>query len=166
MKLNGKNIITDKDITVTGGNNPGNTLSDILENHDNNITKLKSEVKWLYKYGGVGGGSGGGGGSINWGIHATLGGRTLVNGSTISLSQEDSTLYSLSISIKNGNGNFSVEYTYDNGKIGRLTLNPENNWKESVTLNLPTNSFINITVSDGSEIKTIETNYVTNPYSF
>lgn len=166
MKLNGKNIITDKDITVTGGNNPGNTLSDILENYDNNITKLKSEVKWLYKYGGVGGGSGGGGGSINWGIHATLGGRTLVNGSTISLSQEDSTLYSLSISIKNGNGNFSVEYTYDNGKIGRLTLNPENNWKESVTLNLPTNSFINITVSDGSDIKTIETNYVTNPYSF
>ena len=169
MKLNGKNIITDQDITVTGGNNPGNSLSDVLQSHDKSINSLKGEIKWLYKYGGTGSGGGGGagGGSTSWAIYAVLGGRTLVNGGTVSLTQDgNSTIYTLNLSIKNGNGNYSVTYYYDKGKFGRLTLNPENGWKASVSLNLPSNDVINIVVSDGSEEKNIETNYVTNPYTF
>ena len=168
MKLNGKNIITDQDITITGGN-LGNNLSEVLQNHDSDISKLKGEVKWLYKYGGVGSGGGGGagGGSSTWGIHATLGGRTLTNGGTIPLNQgEDNISYVLTVAIKNGNGNYFVEYTYDGGKFGRMTLNSENGWKDSTTISLPRNSFINIQVSDGSDIKNLETTYITNPYRF
>ena len=46
MKLNGtKNIITDKDITITGASHLGDTLSDILESQQEDIAKLKSNVK-------------------------------------------------------------------------------------------------------------------------
>ena len=80
MKLNGKNIITDKDITITGADNLGDSLSDILQNQQTDINSLKSNVKWLYKYGGTGSGGGGGtGSSKDWGIFATLGGRTLID---------------------------------------------------------------------------------------
>ena len=166
MKLNGKNIITDKDITVTGAKNLGDNLSDILQEQQSNIDSLKSNVKWLYKYGGTGSGGGGGtGSSKDWGIFATLGGRTLTDKGIISLSG-DSDIYQLVISIRNGNGNYSVDFTYDNGKSGRATLTPENSWKTVISLNLPKNSFINITVTDGSDVKNIETTYITNPYSF
>lgn len=60
MKLNGKNIILDSDVTVTESSS---SLSEVLKSHSNDLEKLKSNVKWLYKYGGVGSGSGSGGGS-------------------------------------------------------------------------------------------------------
>jgi hypothetical protein len=59
MKLNGKNIILDSDVTVAESSN---SLSEVLKSYSNDLEKLKSNVKWLYKYGGVG--SGGGGGTI------------------------------------------------------------------------------------------------------
>ena len=59
MKLNGKNIILDSDVTVTESSS---SLSEVLKSHSNDLEKLKSNVKWLYKYGGVG--SGGGGGQV------------------------------------------------------------------------------------------------------
>ena len=166
MKLNGKNIITDKDITVTGAKNLGDNLSDILQEQQSSIDSLRSNVKWLYKYGGTGSGGGGGtGSSKDWGIFATLGGRTLIDKGIISLSG-DSDIYQLFISIRNGNGNYSVDITYDNGKTDKAVLTPENGWKTVISLNLPKNSFINITVTDGSDVKNIETTYITNPYSF
>ena len=171
MKLNGRNIITDQDITVTGASNLGNNLSDILQNQDNDIKKLKGEVKWLYKYGGVGSGGGGGGdnaggSSSSWAVYATLGGRTLVNGGTVSLPNGSAT-YNLSISVKNGNGNYSVKYTYaDGSKSGRMTLNADNGWESSTTINIETNSVINVTVEDGSKTINIQTDYITNPYRF
>ena len=168
MKLNGKNIITDNDITVTGGKNLGDNLSNVLQNQQNEIDTLKSNVKWLYKYGGVGGSGGGAGGGItNWSIYATLGGRTITNGGTLYISNNnDTTSYQLTIAIKNGNSNYSVEFTYDDVKSGRTSLGPENGWKTTLSLNLAKNSFINITVTDGSDIKSVECDYITNPYVF
>ena len=68
-----KNFITDKDILITSANHSGETLEDIfdgvedtLDKHQDEIDKLKSNLKYVYSYGGVGGrgsGSGGGGGS-------------------------------------------------------------------------------------------------------
>ena len=59
MKLNnGQNIINDQDINLTGSN-IGKTLSSFLNKQQEDIDKLKSNVKWLYKYGGVGSGGGG-----------------------------------------------------------------------------------------------------------
>ena len=63
MKLNGiSNIITDKDITLTGNKNLGKSLSSVIEENDERINSLEQNIKFLYEHGGVGGGSGSGGG--------------------------------------------------------------------------------------------------------
>ena len=64
MKFNGKNIITDDDITLTG-ENIGEKLSDVLGELQSKTKKLESNVKWIYKYGGVGSGGGGGDSASN-----------------------------------------------------------------------------------------------------
>jgi len=63
---NTTNLITTDDIIVTSSvSELGENLSDILESQSNDIAQLKSNVKWIAKYGGVGGGgSGSGGGGI------------------------------------------------------------------------------------------------------
>jgi hypothetical protein len=43
----------------------GHSLSDVLQQQQTDINSLKSNVKWIYKYGGVGSGAGGGGGSAS-----------------------------------------------------------------------------------------------------
>lgn len=169
MKLNGKNIITDKDITVTEAQNLGDNLSEILQKHQRDLDSLKGNVKWLYKYGGTGSGGGGGtGGGSNskWDIFATLGGRTLSANGVVSLSKSDNSNYTLSLSIKNGNGYYSITISYDGGKSTTLTLSPDNGWKTNLTLYLPKNEKINIVADDGSDIKQIECDYITNPYEF
>ena len=56
MRINGKNIITTDDISVTKDlSNLGESLSDIILNQSEELDKLNSNIKWLYKYGGVGG---------------------------------------------------------------------------------------------------------------
>ena len=61
MKYNGTdNIITDNDILVTSGNGSNKNLHAVIEEQQYDIDTLKSNVKWIYKYGGVGTGSGGG----------------------------------------------------------------------------------------------------------
>lgn len=54
MKHNKRNIITSEDVTLLGSNS-GKTLDEVIENIQNSQDQLKSNVKWLYKYGGVGG---------------------------------------------------------------------------------------------------------------
>lgn len=58
------NIITTDDITVSSDlNNLGKTVSEVLLEQNEKLSKLSSNVKWLAKYGGVGGSGTGGGGS-------------------------------------------------------------------------------------------------------
>ena len=91
MKLNnGQNIINDQDINLTGSN-IGKTLSSFLNKQQEDVDKLKSNVKWLYKYGGVGSGGGGtgSGSSSNYSVFATLDskqiGTTIGEANTIAL---------------------------------------------------------------------------------
>ena len=64
MKYNGtNNIITDNDILVTSGSGSNKDLHTVIEEQQYDIDTLKSNVKWIYKYGGVGSGTGGGSGS-------------------------------------------------------------------------------------------------------
>ena len=59
-----QNIITDGDVIVTSPSKIGKTLDEVLVEQQSDIDKLKSNVKYIYAYGGVGGsGSGGGTGS-------------------------------------------------------------------------------------------------------
>ena len=46
MKLNGKkNIITDRDVTITGDKNLGDSLHSVIAKHPTDLDKLKSNVK-------------------------------------------------------------------------------------------------------------------------
>ena len=164
MKLNGnKNIILDTDITITDPTNFGDSLSDVLNKQQEDINNLKSNVKWIYKYGGVGSGSGGGG-TNKWAIVATLDGKTIQNGNTISLDSEIST-YVLDIRISGATTSFYVEYSY--GNVSRtMTLSAENGWRSKITVNLTDNGHVAISASDGSLIKSVEANYITTPYIF
>jgi hypothetical protein len=70
-----QNIITDGDIVITSPYKNGKTLNEVLVEQQSDIDKLKSNVKYIYAYGGVGnnGGSGGSGGTgdIDLGGYAT-----------------------------------------------------------------------------------------------
>ena len=59
MRLNNNSkIITEDDIIMSDGIN---SLSDVLSSHQEQLSKLSSNLKWIYKYGGVGGTGGSGG---------------------------------------------------------------------------------------------------------
>lgn len=165
MKLNGnKNIILDTDVTITDPNCIGDSLSEVLQRQQTDIEQLKSNVKWIYKYGGVGSGSGGGGGAGKWSIVATLDGKAIQNGNTISLDTNTSS-YTLDIRISGATNSFYVEYGY--GNISRsITLSAENGWREKIVIDLTSNGHISISASDGSVIKSVEADYITTPYIF
>lgn len=170
MKLNKThNIITDGDITITGENkNLGNSLSEIIQSHEDSINKLKSNVKWLYKYGGVGSGTGGSGtgGSGKWGFSASLGGRRLEDGQTIPLDGAGNYLFSISIS-RAGGAQYSVSLSFDGSEsIGPIVLAAQNGWTYMTNIQLKRNSILNIQINDGNEIRNISVNYITNPYKF
>lgn len=60
MRLNNNSkIVSDDDIIMSDGSS---TLSDKLSSITNDVNSLKTNVKWIYKYGGVGSGSGNGDG--------------------------------------------------------------------------------------------------------
>ena len=168
MKRNGKNIILSDDITIKSGTHQGENLEEILERQDSEIEKLKSNVKWIYKYGGVGSGRGGGPDTSSWSIYARLG-ENFINGETIILPKKG--LYKLEIRINNpSGGTFKVTYTYSNSgsTLSRTaTLNIDNSWTLEEMISLDSNSKITIKILDGNaEIKTVESNYITQSYTF
>lgn len=174
MKFNGKNIITDDDITLTG-ENIGEKLSDVLGELQSKTKKLESNVKWIYKYGGVGGsgGSGGsGGGSGDYILYAELDGKQLA-GRNISLPSKGR--YTLNFKIQRPNGaNYNVVYKYttinSNNVIStieesvRLTI--DNNYEYTVDINLNNNDTITVTATDDiyNITKQASANYITQPY--
>lgn len=163
MKLNGKkNIITDRDVTITGDKNLGDSLHSVIAKHQTDLDKLKSNVKWLFKYGGVGSGTGGGSAPGKWSVVATLDGKTISNNNKISLNQDISS-YVLDIRISGASTSYYVEYSY--GNISRsISLSADNGWRFKQNIDLTSNGHITITVSDGSLIKTVEADYITAPY--
>ena len=169
MKRNGKNIILSSDVTVESGSNRGKNLDEILEKQDSEIRELKSNVKWVYKYGGVGSGKGGGPGiSTAWSIYARLGGE-LINGETIILSGKGS--YKLSLKINNPAGgvfNATYEYLHSGTTTSRtVKLNQDNAWTLEETIFLDSNSKIRVEVLDeNNETKWVESNYIVQSYSF
>lgn len=167
MKFNGKtNIITDKDITITD-ERLGDSLSDILHAQQEDINKLKGNIKWIYKYGGVGSGSGSGsgGGSARWSINATLDGQLIRSGNIIAL-DPDRSVYTLTIKISGGSENFNVVYSTAPGVSNSVQLNADNKWTFSVQLNLTQNNRISVAADNNSEIKNVEAQYIVQPYVF
>lgn len=170
MKLNGNNIITDNDVTMTG-QYIGETLDTVLNKQEQDIDELKGNVKWIYQNGGVGGNGGNGGGySKDWSIYAKLNNIQLKENSPIILNGNGQ--YQLDISINNPGGGIylaTVSYINNNGKqtIKGINLIIDNAYKKSVTLTLNTNDTIIIEViNQDGETKQINSQYITVPYNF
>ena len=169
MKLNGNNIIIDNDITLTGKHS-GETLDVILDKQQEEINKLKGNVKWIYQNGGVGGnGSSGGGVTGDWSIFATLE-STKVESNNIILNGIGN--YNLVVKInKPQGGTFKCDVQYKN-KNGTQTpssayLTIDNVYTVQYNLLLNTNDQIIITVVDeNGETKQVNAIYITNPYDF
>ena len=170
MKHNGHNIILDEDITMTGDLS-GEKLSEIIREQRSEIEKLKSNLKWIYKYGGVGGsgGSGGGGGGASgFVLYAELGSVQL-NNQSVAYNGEGN--YELYIKITRPNGaSFKVTYTYDvvnsSGVTSQasttVTLDVSNDYSYTRTINLNCNGRITVKAVDSiySETKSAFTDYI------
>lgn len=170
MKLNGKNIITDNDVTLTG-THLGETLDAVLSKQQTEIDSLKGNVKWIYQNGGVGGkgGSGGNGNSDNWSIYATLD-NTQLKSNNIILNGPG--IYNLVVKInKPGGGNFKcdVQYKNENGVQNPPSsyLNIDNVFTTHYNIQLGINDNINVTITDeNGETKQVNAMYIVNPYDF
>ena len=177
MKHNGKNIITDQDITLTGEGYAGQTLQDALSDQESRLDRVESNVKWIYRNGRVGTGSGGGSGSgsgSNWSaiITRTDNGAVLRDGATLSLAGPGS--YGINVQIYRGGSDvFRVQYTYQtstNTVNLSDTLNSNNSFTATRTLNLDINGVLTVKISNTSEPEeaplTFSIPYVTSSYSF
>lgn len=170
MKLNGKNIITDNDVTLTR-THLGETLDVVLDKQQAEIDSLKGNVKWIYQNGGVGGkgGSGGSGSGDNWSIYATLD-NTQLKSNNIILNGPG--IYKLVVKInKPGGGNFKcdIQYKNENGVQNPPSsyLNIDNVFTTTYNIQLGINDTINVTVTDeNGEIKQVNAMYIVNPYDF
>lgn len=172
MRLNNNSkIVSDDDIIMSDGSL---TLSDKLSSITNDVNSLKTNVKWIYKYGGVGSGSGpgGGGGDKPFSVFASLNG-IQIKGNNIVLNGIDT--YPLLIIINNPNGGkFNVTYSYttktasggETIQTRTQILSIENAFRFQTDINLNTNATLTITVTDGNDTQQVSCQYIVTPYSF
>ena len=168
MRLNGKDrIITEDDIILSGS-----SLSERFESQQQQINQLQSNVKWIYKYGGVGKGGSGGSSSSSFSVYATLNNVQLKD-QTIVLNGANS--YHLYIKINNPNDkSFNVKYSYtitgntghDTAQENTQVLSISNNYTIDTYITLNNNAQLIIVATDGNDTKQVSCSYVTNPYSF
>lgn len=171
MKYNGQNIIADSDIVMTG-QQTGHNLSEIINQHENDISNLKSNVKWIYKYGGVGSGSGGGGGSASsapWNFRVELGEVAREDGTTVNLGKQGE--YKLAISLFKVQGrSFTVKYTYDTPQGVKITEKEIPPTKKSViedVINLQVNGTLSVSINDDEgNYDQFIIDYIVTAYSF
>ena len=165
MKFNGKNIINDTDITLSNGH----SLKDVVDE----INTLKSNIKFIYKHGTLGGGYGNGGGSYS----KTLNMRFYMQQDTGMIPVEDGAqiLYSKpgyrNIQLKlygtNEETTYQITIYYENGLNKTYRLNSSNDFSLNDSLNLMSNSNLTIEAIDRSsgENHTLTCSYITSIYS-
>lgn len=171
MKLNGKPIISTDDVVTRDGRN----LDTVIDQQLKDISKLKSNVKWLYQYGGTGTGAGsgiGGGsgsGSSTWSIYATLNNQPLANGKTIILDGPGTYVLTVAISNPGGQAAFVLRgsYTTTTGTrtFSNIVLDISNQCEYRTTLTLDKNDSLMIEVADTYMVrKGMTVTYNTHPY--
>lgn len=177
-------IITGDDVVITKGvNHSGKTVDvaleevdETLDEHKKEIDKLKSNVKYIYSYGGVGGtgrgGSGGGGGSTGTAtLFISLGGHQLQNGGNTIILNSPKT-YTVEGSLSNSNGETFFVTVGVGNKIDypdTFKLNTElNRCKFTTAYNLKTNGEIVVMLYDSeyTPITSIRQNYIVKPHTY
>jgi hypothetical protein len=151
-----QNIITDGDVIVTSPSKIGKTLDEVLVEQQSDIDRLKSNVKYIYAYGGVGGsgsgGSGSGSGNGPISILITLNGVAVnKSGSTIIL--DGAGRYTLYVKVSNAGGkNLFMGYTTNGSTVtdSKMTypLNGDNKYRMEREIQLDSNGVLNIAFCD------------------
>jgi len=169
------NIVFDDDITMTGTNKAfGKDLHSAMENLWSRTAKLENYLKWIYKYGGVGGTGGGGETATSYTVYAELNHRKVVEDPTAFINLGSSGTFPLLIKIsKPGGASYKVNCTFtDNtGSIINTineTLNLDNSYTLERVVNISKNGVLNIKVTDSiyNETTPLSTRYITDPYRF
>ena len=151
------------------------TIDDVLEKHKKEIDKLKSNVKYIYSYGGVGGNGHGGSGGGSTGtpmLFVSLGGHQIVSGSDNIIVFSKPGEYTFEGSLSNANGEIYYVYVGYGKNIKnpkQFTLDKENRWIITPeTYNLKENGQITITLKDvdGRTLSTITQTYVVEAHNF
>ena len=147
-------------------------LKNQVNKNTNDIKELKSNVKWIYQYGGVGGsGNGAGSGqSSTWSIYATIDGQLIQDNKQIILNNNSK--HTLVISISKPSGlSYTIDYIKRNGNINPDKINKKlsiGNY-EYVYNNINiigNNEFsIKVTCDEDNEPKEINCMLITNPIS-
>lgn len=175
MKKNGKNVITDQDITITDNINAGSTVSTVLAKHEEKLDRLESNLKWIYKNGGIGTGSGGGSGSYStaWKIVVTKGGPSgdiLTNNVPTNLSGVGNYTFCIQI-YGGGQSSFRISSSYINTKgtqVSSSVITAEDGflWQKAMYLDL--NGTISLTVvnQDTQEVNTFIIPYIVVSHTF
>jgi hypothetical protein len=164
-----QNIITDGDVIITSPSKIGKTLDEVLVEQQSDIDRLKSNVKYIYAYGGVGGSGSGGSGTSEKPISilVTLNGKNVSNGSDpIILNGKG--LYKLYVKISNGSGkSFFMGYS-TNGSVTDKMVNNKisdtNRYSIETNINLNNNGDLNIRIDDdeGNTIAYYTQKYIVN----
>ena len=176
-------FITGDDVVITKGvKHPGQTVDeafdevdDTLDQHQKDIDKLKSNLKYVYSYGGVGGrgsgGSGGGGSTGTPTLFISLNGHQLQSGGNTIVLNEPGT-YTVEGSVSNSGGEtFYVTVGYGN-KINypdTFKLSTElNRCRFTTSINLNTNGEIAVWFYDSeyTPLASIRQNYIVNPHTY
>ena len=167
---NVQNIITDGDVIVTSPSKIGKTLDEVLDEQQSDIDKLKSNVKYIYAYGGVGGSGSGGSGSGEKPISVliTLNGVAVNNGGS-AIILDGKGKYKLYVKISNAGGkNLFMGYTTNGSTVTDdlmfYSLNGDNKYKRDIEIELNTNSVLNIAISDdeGNNLGYYSQEYIVN----
>jgi len=186
MKVNNKQrIIIDDDILVTSPHNLGESLKDVIDEQRQDIEKLKSNIKFIYSYGGVGGsgngGSGSGGSVKEAKLYAEL--QNVETGETRQINLDVNNInplilpkpgtYRFYAKLRNSGGErFILKYATGSNSIAIAPRNPltEENNHEYVNDNvvLTTNGSIKVYLEDPDEniLYNIEQRYIVNPHTF
>lgn len=176
------NFITGDDVIITKGiNHPGKTVDEAIEDvdnklqkHENDIEKLKSNLKYIYSYGGVGGNGRGGSGSgevVNPNLYVSLNGRRIQAGPENIIILNEPGDYTIEGNLSgNGGKTFYVSIGYGNN-INRpieFTLDADTKWKiKPTTLKLNRNGEIVIKLSDSEgPISEISQQYIVTPHTY
>ena len=172
-------FITGDDVVITKDSEEKGeivTVDNVLDEHKKEIDKLKSNVKYIYSYGGVGGngrgGSGGGGSTTPASLYISLNGVQIQSGQDNVIVLPKVGKYELFMNVSNSGGEtFYVDYSYgENVDTVTQTValsTDRNKCKKSVDLDLYDNGKIKIVFyNEESILGSIDQNYIVNPHTF
>ena len=171
---NVQNIITDGDVIVTSPSKIGKTLDEVLVEQQSDIDRLKSNVKYIYAYGGVGGSGSGGSGTgttANPMVNISLSGYPVSNGGE-AIVLDKKGVHQLYVKINNPGGKTYYMGYSTSGVVTdammRHKINGDNRYGINVDITLNENGtlFIGVIDDEGNLIGNFSQKYIVEAETF